>query len=142
MGDFPDSHVDHRDDCVPLLKGVWYPPAECWLVTDASCTCKLCCLHRVQFLHHRVLGPQLCVVLPSDWEVPSGHGLHQPSLASLGGGVLVLHDMIYIQTQVFKLLRYYSPSLQKYCLKRLGNSKHPTQHAIIIYIAQWASFPL
>ena len=50
--------------------------------------------------------------------------------------------MIYIKTQVFTLLRYYSQAPQKYCLKRLGNSKHHTQHDILIYIALWARFPL
>ena len=57
MGDFPDSPVDGRDDCVPLLKGVWYPPAKCWLVTDTSCHHKLSHLYRVQFFHHREFGP-------------------------------------------------------------------------------------
>ena len=51
-------------------------------------------------------------------------------------------ETIYIKTQVFRLLRYYSPALQEYCQRRLGNSKHHTQHDIIIDIAQWASFPL
>ena len=46
------------------------------------------------------------------------------------------------QNPSFQVIKILLPSTLEYCLKRLGNSKHHTQHDIINNIAPWASFTL
>ena len=54
----------------------------------------------------------------------------------------VKNDMIYIKTQVFMLLRYYSPAPRNIARSDRVTQRHHTQDDIIINIAQWAPFPL
>ena len=51
-------------------------------------------------------------------------------------------DMIYIKTQVFRLLRYYSPAPRNIARSDWVTQKHHTQHDIINNTALWASFTL
>ena len=53
-------------------------------------------------------------------------------------------DTIYIKTQVFRLLRYYSPEPWNIATSDwvTENWKHHTQHDIINNTALWATFTL
>ena len=51
-------------------------------------------------------------------------------------------DMIYIKSQVFRLLRYYSPAPSNIARSDWVTQKHHTQHDVINSTALWASFTL
>ena len=51
-------------------------------------------------------------------------------------------DTIYIKTQVFRLLKYYSPAPKYIARSDWATQKNHTQHDIINKTALWGSFTL